>query len=161
MATENLPFDLVTICPPYVFGPVKNATASLVNLNTSSMDVYRLMSPMSKPSHAIPPTSLLVWVDVRDVAEAHLKAFEVPETGRQRFLIAEGKYSYQRIVDIVRDRMVEVRDRVPVGKPRSGLGDVYGIDASKSENVLGLRYRPLEDSIVDAAESFLKLEQAN
>ena len=98
---------------------------------------------MSKPSHAIPPTSLWVWVDVRDVAEAHLKAFEVPEAGRQRFLIAEGKYSYQRIVDILRDRMVEVRDRVPVGKPRSGLGDVYGIDASKSENVLGLRYRPL------------------
>ncbi|KAE8133670.1 hypothetical protein BDV38DRAFT_295926 [Aspergillus pseudotamarii] len=161
MTTENPPFDLVTICPPYVFGPVKNATASLVNLNTSSMDVYRLMSPMSKPSHAIPPTSVWVWADVRDVAEAHLKAFEVPEAGGQRFLIAQGKYSYQRIADILRDRVVEVRDRVPVGKPRSGLSDVYGIDASKSENVLDLRYRPLEDSIVDAAKSFLKLEQAN
>ncbi|KAB8254113.1 hypothetical protein BDV32DRAFT_157328 [Aspergillus pseudonomiae] len=161
MATEKPPFDLVTICPPYVFGPVKNATASLVNLNTSSMDVYRLMSPMSKPSHSMPETSVWAWVDVRDVAEAHLKAFEVPEAGGQRFLVSEGRYSYQRIADILRDRVAEVRDRVPLGKPQSGLHDVYDIDASKSENVLGLRYRPLEDSIVDAAKSLLKLEQAN
>ncbi|KJJ31293.1 putative NAD dependent epimerase/dehydratase [Aspergillus flavus AF70] len=161
MATENPSFDLVTICPPYVFGPVKNATTSLVNLNTSSMDVYRLMSPMSKPSHAVPPTLVWAWADVRDVADAHLKAFEVPEAGGQRFLVAQGRYSYQRIADILRDKVAEVRDRVPLGKPRSGMGDVYGIDASKSENVLGLRYRPLEDSIVDAARSYLKLEQAN
>ncbi|OGM43827.1 dihydroflavonal-4-reductase [Aspergillus bombycis] len=161
MATESPPFDLVTICPPYVFGPVKNATASLVNLNTSSMDIYRLMSPMSKPSHAMPPTSVWAWADVRDVAEAHLKAFEIPEAGGQRFLVSGGKYSYQLIADILRHRVAEVRDRVPLGKPRSGLHDVYGTDASKSENVLGLRYRPLEDSIVDAARSLLKLEQAN
>ncbi|KAE8382328.1 hypothetical protein BDV26DRAFT_299714 [Aspergillus bertholletiae] len=161
MATENPPFDLVTICPPCVFGPVKNATASLSNLNTSSMEIYRLMAPASQPSHDMPPTLVPAWVDVRDVAEAHLKAFEVPGAGGQRFLVAQGNFNSQQIADILRDRVAEVRDRVPLGKPRSGLGDIFGCDASKSEKVLGLRYRPLEEAVVDAARSFLKLEQVN
>ncbi|KAF7595219.1 hypothetical protein BBP40_006964 [Aspergillus hancockii] len=86
--------------------------------------------------------------NVRDVAEAHIKAFEVSEGGSQRFLISEGNGSSQRVADILRERVAEVRDRVPLGKPHSTVGDlnVYGVDASKSEKALGLRYRPLEES---------------
>ncbi|KAE8355653.1 hypothetical protein BDV28DRAFT_162735 [Aspergillus coremiiformis] len=46
MATETPPFDLVTTCPPYVCGPIKRLTASLAHLNTPSMEIYRLMSPI-------------------------------------------------------------------------------------------------------------------
>lgn len=31
------------------------------------------------------------FVDVRDVAEAHLKALEIEEAGGQRFILASGK----------------------------------------------------------------------
>ncbi|KAE8154893.1 hypothetical protein BDV25DRAFT_135536 [Aspergillus avenaceus] len=161
MARENPPFDLVTICPPCVYGPNANATADLVKLNTSSAEIYQLMSPMSKPSDPLPPPVVWVWVDVRDVAEAHLKAFEVPEAGGQRFLVSAGNHSSQKIADILRDHVAEVQDRVPLGKPHSGMGgrEVYGVDASKSEKVLGLRYHPLEETVVDAARAFLRLEQ--
>jgi hypothetical protein len=58
--------------------------------------------------------------------------------------------------------VIEVRDRVLLGKPHSGMGDyeVYGADASKSEKVLGLKYRPLEESVIDGARPFLSLELA-
>ncbi|KAE8393440.1 hypothetical protein BDV23DRAFT_149174 [Aspergillus alliaceus] len=46
-ATEGPSFDLVNIYPPCVYGPIKNGIVSLVNMNTSSTEIYRLMSPIS------------------------------------------------------------------------------------------------------------------
>lgn len=159
---EKPSFDVATICPPMVYGPNTNATANLAKLNTSSADIYRLMSPNSKPSDPIPSNALWSWVDVRDVAEAHLKAYQLPEASGQRFFIVRGNFSYQQIADILREKVPEIKDRVPLGKPGSGLGGVelYGVDNSKSQKVLGLKYHNLEDTIVDSARGFLELEKS-
>ncbi|KGO44899.1 Protein of unknown function DUF3425 [Penicillium expansum] len=79
-------FDIATIMPPMIYGPNLNATVDLANLNTSSADIYRLISPQSKSSDLVPD---MFWnyVDVRDVAEAHLRAYEVPKAGGERFFI--------------------------------------------------------------------------
>ena len=154
-------FDVATILPPMVYGPNKNATATLSHLNTSSAVIYGLMSPTSKPSDPVPPTSFWSYVDVRDVAQAHLRAFQVPEAGGQRFLVCGGNCSIQHIVDILRKDVPEVKDRVPVGKPGSGFGGVelYTTDTSKSVKILGIKYHSLEQIVVDAAKSFLELEK--
>ncbi|KAE8162275.1 hypothetical protein BDV40DRAFT_312561 [Aspergillus tamarii] len=157
---ETTSFDLVTILPPMIYGPNINAT-HVSQLNITSADVYRLMSPDSKPSDPIPDNGFWSWVDVRDVAQAHLRAYEVPEAGGERFFICAGNYSYQQIADILREKVPAVKDRVPVGKPGSGFGGVelYKPDAGKSQRILGLRYRGLEESIIDSACSFLALEK--
>lgn len=56
------------------YGPNINATASMASLNSSSADIYRLMSPDVKPSDQAPENHFFSVVDVRDVAEAHLRA---------------------------------------------------------------------------------------
>ncbi|OOO13804.1 NAD-dependent epimerase/dehydratase [Aspergillus oryzae] len=157
---ENTSFDLVTILPPMIYGPNINAT-HVSQLNITSADIYRFMSPDSKPSDPIPDNGFWSWVDVRDVAQAHLKAYEVPEAGGERFFICAGNYSYQQIADILREKVPEVKDRVPIGKPGSGFGGVelYTPDAGKSQRILGLRYRGLEESAVDSAYAFLELEK--
>ncbi|TQB75868.1 hypothetical protein MPDQ_001469 [Monascus purpureus] len=154
-------FDLVAILPPWIFGPNKNATANLAKLNMSSTDIYKQMSPTCKPTDPVPVNSFWSCVDVRDVAQAHVRAFEVPEAGGQRFFVCMGNYSNQQVVDILREKIPELRDRVPVGKPGSGFGGVelYTPDMSKSIRVLGLKYRDLDQTIVDAARSFLELER--
>ncbi|KAJ5674157.1 hypothetical protein N7462_009596 [Penicillium macrosclerotiorum] len=153
-------WDLTTICAPLVYGPNKNLTANLAHLNTSSADLYRLMSPTSKSSDPVPTNVFWVWADVRDVANAHLRAFELPEAGGQRFLVSEGRYSYQMMADVLRERILDIKERVPLGLPGSGLGgaQVYGIDNSKSKQVLGMSYRTFEESVVDAGRAFLALE---
>ena len=35
------------------------------------------------------------WVDVRDVAEGHVRALEVPEAGGQRFILSSGMFVWQ------------------------------------------------------------------
>lgn len=153
-------FDVATILPPMVYGPNTNATARLGQLNASSADIYRLMAPQSKPSDAVPANLFWSFVDVRDVALAHLRAFEVPAAGGERFFIAQGNFTYQLLVDALREGIPEIRHRVPIGNP--GRGQVpealYTVDTSKSRRVLGIRYRGLEETAVDAARSLLELE---
>lgn len=159
---ETPRFDVATICPPMVYGPNKNATANLEKLNFSSQDIYQLMSPMSKPSDPVPENSFWCWVDVRDVAQAHLRAFELPEAGNQRFFVCKGNYSFQQIADILREHVPEVRDRVPIGKPGGGsLAEIYKTNASRSEEVLGIKYHELQQTVVDAAMSLLDLEKTS
>lgn len=161
VAKEKPNFDIVTLCPPMVYGPNVNGTATLSKLNTSSADIYRLMSPTNKPTDPVPTNMFWSFVDVRDVALAHLRAYEVPQAGGQRFFLCKGNFSYQQMVDILREKVPEVRDRVPIGKPGSGFGGVelYKTDSSKAQKILGIQFRELEESVVDAARSFLELEK--
>ncbi|CAI7670764.1 unnamed protein product [Penicillium bialowiezense] len=144
-------FDIATILPPMIYGPNINATANLGKLNTSSADIYRLISPQSKSSDPVPQNLFWSFVDVRDVAEAHLRAYEIPEAGN---------FTYQKFVDALREKLPEIRDRVPIGNVGTGdvPSDVYTIDNSKSRKVLGIKYYELEETIVDAARSLLELE---
>ncbi|OOG00207.1 hypothetical protein ASPCADRAFT_504090 [Aspergillus carbonarius ITEM 5010] len=153
-------FTISTILPPMIYGPNINATADLAKLNTSSMDIYRLISPQSKSSDPVPANLFWSFVDVRDVAQAHLSAYERSNAGNERFFICKGNFTYQQFVDVLRENLPEVRDRIPIGKPGTGdvPSDVYTVDVSKSQRVLGLEYRSLEETIVDAARSLLKLE---
>ncbi|RAH68788.1 SDR family oxidoreductase [Aspergillus aculeatinus CBS 121060] len=153
-------FDITTIMPPMIYGPNINATADLARLNSSSMDIYRFMSPQSRSSDPVPENMFWSFVDVRDVAEAHLRAYQVIEAGNERFFICKSNFTYQQFVDALRANLLDIKGRVPIGNPGAGEvpSDVYTIDTSKSQRILGLKYRPLEEAIVDAARSLLKIE---
>ncbi|MBL9051402.1 MAG: aldehyde reductase [Tabrizicola sp.] len=76
---------LTTINPGFVFGPPLDE-----NYGDSVGFVVRLMSgkdPM------VPPYGLPV-VDVRDVAEAHLRALQRPETAGRRYILASGSMAF-------------------------------------------------------------------
>jgi nucleoside-diphosphate-sugar epimerase len=151
-------FSISTILPPMVYGPVIHPVSSLAGLNTSSGDIWRLMNGSEKE---VPGNGFWAFCDVRDVALAHLKAYESQEAANQRFLVAGGNYSYQMVCDAIRATVSdELKDRTPVGKPGSRLeADVYKVDNGKAKRVLGMRFRSLEVSIADAANSLLGLEK--
>ncbi|KAF0696334.1 Aste57867_12893 [Aphanomyces stellatus] len=71
-------FDLVVLNPTWVFGPMLQPT-----LNESSDQIARYLSGALK---AI-PNSFKCGVDVRDVAEAHVKAFETSAASGRYILI--------------------------------------------------------------------------
>jgi nucleoside-diphosphate-sugar epimerase len=129
-----------------------------INSNTSSADIYRLMNGSEKE---VPQTSFYAFCDVRDVAEAHLQAYQKADAADERFLVTGSSYSYQMICDILRKKFPEIKDKVLQGKPSSGLGaDVYKVDNSKAKSVLGSNFRPREECIVETARSLLEVEKA-
>lgn len=145
-------FDLVTLCPTMVFGPLVNpkTATSLESLNTSNQVLWSLCRGSLED---VPPTKGPVWVDVRDLADAHVKALQCAEASNQRFMMSAGDYDNQEISDILREKLPkDFSKNIPVGTPGARLsGTHFTTDSSKAEKVLGIKFRKLEDSVLDFA----------
>ncbi|PYI24775.1 flavonol reductase [Aspergillus violaceofuscus CBS 115571] len=154
---EKPNFTLSTICPPMIYGPVEHHVTNLDRLNESAADVYRFMNGSLSE---IPPTGFPAWVDVRDVAEAHLRAFEVEGAANERFFVVAGNFDYAQVCEILRTKVPGVDTaKVPQGKAAREVPQVYGVSNEKVRTRLGIEFYSLEASIKDTAESLLKLEK--
>lgn len=152
---ENPTFDLVTINPPLVLGPVVHYLSSLDSINTSNERIRNMIQ--GKCKDALPPTfGVYLWADVRDVALAHVKAVEVAEAGGKRFLIAGDTYmTNAEIARIIKANFPALADQLPVKLESDMPEDVYGYDNSSSKEVLKLNYRSFEDCVGDTVKSLL------
>jgi nucleoside-diphosphate-sugar epimerase len=127
---------------------------SLSALNTSNQRIRNLITGQNKTE--IADTGTFIWVDVRDLALAHVKAFELPEAANKRFFITAGYFSNKEITEIIRKNFPEYENELP-GKDVKG-GDypaegIYKYDNSRTVKVLGIKFRTLEESIVDLVKS--------
>jgi nucleoside-diphosphate-sugar epimerase len=153
---KNRPnFSVSTICPPMVFGPNMQPVESMSKLNTSSSSIYTLMNGSTKE---IPSTGFPVFADARDVAQAHLKAYEIPEAGGERFIICGGGYTNQMVCDFIRREYAERKGMTPKGN-EGELLDTYKIDTSKAKKLFGMDFIGFEKCMRDTIENLLELEK--
>jgi NADPH-dependent methylglyoxal reductase len=144
MAEHKPHFTLSTICPPWIFGPYLTPITNLNKLSESVGLIRKLIG-----TESVPPIDFAGFADVRDVATAHLLAFQSPKAAGQRFLIGN-HFDYQTAVDLIREEIPEIKDRVPEGVKGAGLKeDIYQVDGSKAVGVLGLEYTPLNVTLRD------------
>ncbi|KAK1829719.1 hypothetical protein QBC39DRAFT_310349 [Podospora conica] len=164
-ATPPVNFTLATINNTYTFGPLPRSLASLSagTINTSNLRILDLVR--GRWTDGIPPTApVFTFVDVRDVAAAHVRAMEVPEAGGKRFYVVGGYFSNKKIAEIVRRRFGgELGGVLPSEEVVGGAEDDFpeghwGFDNSRSRGVLGVEYRGLEESVVDTVRSILGVD---
>ncbi len=127
---------------------------SLDALNTSNQRVRNLITGQCKDE--IPDTGTFIWVDVRDLALAHVKAMELPQAANKRFFVTAGYFSNKEICEIIRKYFPEYKNELPPPGAKGGdypEAGVYKYDNSRSIKVLGLKFRTLEESIVDTVKS--------
>ncbi|KAE8351769.1 NAD(P)-binding protein [Aspergillus coremiiformis] len=154
--SEKPNFDIATINPPLVLGPVVPYLNSLDAVNTSNSRVSNMVQGNNKDG--LLPTGTFLWVDVHDVAFAHVRAIEVPEAGGNRFFLVAGLYSNKDIADIIRETYPQLEDKLPPKDSSSDMpADVYGFDNKKSIEVLGIKYRSLRESVSDTVKSLLEV----
>ena len=176
---EKPNFDLVTIAPPMVYGPIRHSINSVKHLNESNSRIYNLFINSSKDA-PLPPNGLHVYADVRvrlfstfifstfssltmnqEVAIAHVKAATVPEASGQRFVICAGQISSQQISDILRKNIPELEERTPEGIPGGNLLDknAFTCSSAKAEKILSLTFRSKEDTFVELGKQLLEIEK--
>lgn len=150
-------FSLTTICPPMVYGPPEQEVTDLSKLNTSAADMYSLFCGQREASN-----QAWIWVDVRDVALAHVLALETSAAPNQRYLISCGRYSAQQFLDYIWQNYLERAKDKKVSKGTPGKlypeEGTYTSDNSKSKKDLGLRYRDLDTMMDDTFARFKELE---
>ena len=91
-------FDLVTVLPPMVLGENKQEIASIDDLNQSSLILYNLLA--GKMEHVMPGS--VGFVDVADVARAHVLAAQVPAAAGQRYLCSAVTKTWLDVVGVLR-----------------------------------------------------------
>ncbi|KAI0181689.1 putative NAD dependent epimerase/dehydratase [Hypoxylon sp. FL1284] len=156
---EKPGFDLATICPPLVFGPAAQHLDSLAAINTSNARYVDLVAGKWL-ADGIPATGIYLWVDVRDVALAHVEAMVRPEAGGKRFFVTAGYFDNRKIVRAVRDNFPDLASKLPdpanaKADPAADLpsGGVYGYDNSRATKLLGIDWISLEKTSIDTVKS--------
>ncbi|RFU72995.1 nad dependent epimerase dehydratase [Trichoderma arundinaceum] len=153
---EKPSFDLVTVNPPVVFGPVAHSLASLDAINTSNERIVALLRGEWKTQiGSTGPVGL--WIDVRDAALAHIKAFEIPEAGGRRLFAVSGRTSNQEVARIVREGFPEYADKlpgpeVPGGEPLPE-DKTFKWSNDATNKLLGINWISIEKSVSDTVRS--------
>jgi nucleoside-diphosphate-sugar epimerase len=154
---EKPGFSIATINPPLVFGPIMHHLENLDNINTSNQRLVSAARGYFKEE--IPATGVHLWVDVRDVAEAHVAAFEKDEAANKRFFTLAGYFSNKEMCEIIKKNFPQYKDittqQTTGGDfPEGGKDGIYSYSNARTKDVLGLTYRSFEESVVDAIRSF-------
>ena len=163
-------FDLVVINPYMVVGP--SLTPSLNTSNAVLKDILE---------GTYPGIMDLSWgfVDVRDVARAHVLAAETPEA-QGRYLTANTDLHMRQIVELLGRGGFDIGYKLPRFDMSGGfgtammrlaanfqskgvrsflkthLGKHMRFDHGKVTEELGLEFRPLEDTILEAAHDLIR-----
>jgi len=91
---SNVRWDLSVLNPPFVYGPVIHNVNSVDDLNFSARQWYDAVLIGGQPEEVLLATQAS-WIDVRDLAEAHVLASEKEAAGGERILICAGSYVWQ------------------------------------------------------------------
>jgi nucleoside-diphosphate-sugar epimerase len=164
---EGAGLELAVVNPVGVFGPVLGPDYA-----TSIMLVEKMLNG------ALPgvPHMCFGVVDVRDVADLHLRAMADPRAKGERFLAVAGDFMWLiEIARTLKERMGERARRVPtrqlpdwlvrlarfkdesVKQIIPELGKWKNATSEKAQKVLGWSPRSREESVVATAESLVKL----
>lgn len=167
IAREGGALQLAVVNPVGVFGPVLGPDYS-----TSILLVQRLMDG------AMPGCPQLCFgvVDVRDVADLHLRAMTDPAAAGERFLAVAGNFLWIReIATTLRERLGASARQVPtrqlpnwlvrlaalrdpaIRQILPELGAHKNASSAKARRVLGWSPRSPQDAVVASAESLLRL----
>ncbi|KAK9913035.1 hypothetical protein M0R45_036861 [Rubus argutus] len=132
--------DVVTINPGWVIGPLLQPT-----LNASVEPVLKLING----TETFPNTTYR-FVDVRDVANAHILAFENPSASGRYCLVGSVKHCSE-VVKILRDisPALTLPEKCADDKP---FTPTYQVSKERAQT-LGVKYTPLEVSLKDTVES--------
>lgn len=154
----SIRFQLTTLLPAYVFGPQLFEEDAVGKLNYSNGVIEALIH--SAPGKELEPDMKARFADVRDVAKAHVLALQREAAAGQRLVIAAGRYSSQDIVDILNEQFPQLKGKIAQG-PHPGKFDEKSAarEHFKAEELLGIEYKGLEESIHDTAAQVLKVER--
>ena len=158
------PTTLTTILPGAVFGPI---------LTTRNLGSVRIIERMVAGKMPGTPRIGLEIVDVRDLADIHIRAMTSPDAAGQRFL-ATGEFTWIReVAQALRAGLGPAGAQVPTRQLPDfvvrfaslfdrqlraitvSLGRRNRHSTEKAKRVLGWRPRPAAETVVDCARSLI------
>ncbi|KAH8804668.1 hypothetical protein F5884DRAFT_796833 [Xylogone sp. PMI_703] len=163
-------FAITAVNPSVVIGPPALLASSPSGLNETLRPVYSIFSGTAS---AIPPyIGSGGFVDVRDVAEIHVWAYEHSDIADgERYIACQGFGPTQAVADILREKYAGTKfeEKITKGEPGNAYegfnkdsgkveyvrwkkGSVQ-VDGSKAEKAAGIKYIDFPQSVIETAKA--------
>ncbi|KAF3959894.1 hypothetical protein ACB098_08G157200 [Castanea mollissima] len=132
--------DIVTINPAMVIGPLLQPT-----LNTSAAAILNLINGAETF-----PNVTFGWVNVKDVANAHIQAYEIP-TASGRYCLVERVIHHTEVLRVLHELYpsLQLPEKCADDKP---FVPTYQVSKERTRS-LGIEYIPFEVSLKETVES--------
>lgn len=158
--------EYVTVNPALVLGPLFTADFS------TSLEVIKKLVEGSMPG--LPNLGFAV-VDVRDVADLHVRCMTAPDMAGERFIAAGSFMMMREVAAILKSGLGANARKVPtrqlpdwlmriaarfdplIRQVIGELGKVRDASSAHALDRLGWKTRPAEESIIDAARDMIRL----
>ena len=148
-------FDLVTLCPSMIFGPLANPPRSVSDLNESNLILWKVVS--EGPTQPLPPCRFNFWIDVRDLAEVHVRALMNKPCGGKRYIpIAPEPFTYQMASEIMRSEFFWAEDKVPTGVQEVKT-HVKVDEETMKKDLPGIEYKTFRETVTDFVKQISSL----
>ena len=155
---SNKKTKLTVINPAGVIGPSLTSEVSSTQLIISGLVNGKI--PINLPIH-------IGYVDVRDVALAHVKALESTKSDGERIILSNTELWTKDVSKILRENGYNaprfsasvgvakfLSNFIPILKPsRRFFGKAMTKNSTKAEDILGIKYIDISKSIIDEVES--------
>jgi nucleoside-diphosphate-sugar epimerase len=150
MEREGGDTELVVVNPTSILGPT---------LTTDLRSSVQLIKAMLERTMSAAPRARLGVVDVRDVADLHVRAMAAPEASGKRFLaVADGPtLSFLEVAETLCRRLGPLAARIPTQEAPGDNMPRPIIHNDRAREELGWRPRAAETTIVESAESLRDL----
>ncbi|CCH57958.1 hypothetical protein TBLA_0A01590 [Henningerozyma blattae CBS 6284] len=157
---SQLKFKLSIVNPVFVFGPQLFDSSVSATLNTSCEVINQVLK--TTPKDQLKKDVMGEFIDVRDVARAHLDAFTKEETIEKRLLMNNGLFSEITIGNIINNDFPQYKGKIaPVADDTDLQNDIapYKCDNSVTKQILGWEFTSLQKSVDDTVAQILKMSK--
>lgn len=103
------------------------------------------------------PNFSVGYVDVRDCAECHVKAVTVDAAKGHRVISDNKAYKRIDIVKILHDEFQAKGWNIPLNEAPDTGDKKTELDNSFSRDVLGVQYRPIEETMIEMANTMIDI----
>lgn len=153
--TEDPHFAVTVFLPALIFGPPIEPVKGVKGLHYSSSVVYSLFNGTYEK---IPPTSFPSYIDVRDLAAAHVRALTEKGVKGKRLTIGGLGVTYTAMVrELAKVKGLE--ERVPKESGEDRHVTPARVEAQEGNELLRMTFRSLGETMRDTAERILEIEK--
>jgi len=141
--------ELTVVNPTFILGPPLTAATG------SSM---YLVKAMFSGQMSVAPRHRFGIVDVRDAADAHIRAMAAPAAAGKRFIAVSDHppMTYLEFAGVLRQRFGSLAAKAPTEQVPGEEPPPLVIRNDRAKRELGWRPRPVEETIADTVENLLE-----
>lgn len=153
--TNNPGFSVVALCPPMTFGPVVHPVESVDKLNESNAMLWRI----AKGQSPLPASRVPFWIDVRDLAKAHVEALVKEEAGMKRYTpSAPERFTYGLAATIMKEEFPMLEKDVAADPQK--VDESYGLDGETASRDLDFKYHSFRETVRDLVVQAIEMSEA-